>query len=90
MDMETLIEDLRLKIVEILDMPEVTPADITLDGRLVGGELGIDSLDTLEMVVMIEQDYGVVIDNKELGAEVFASLRTLAAYIKEKSPRLTS
>ena len=89
MDMDTLIEALRVKIVEILNLPDVTPADIPLDGRLVGGELGIDSIDTLEMVIMIERDYGVVIDNKELGAKVFASLRALANYIQEKSPRLT-
>ena len=89
MDMDALIETLRVKIVEILNLPDVKPADIPLDGRLVGGELGIDSIDTLEMVVMIERDYGVVIDNKELGAKVFASLRALATYIKEKSPRLT-
>ena len=88
--MDTLIEALRVKIVQILNLPDVTPADIPLDGRLVGGDLGIDSIDTLEMVVMIERDYGVVIDNKELGAKVFASLRTLANYIQEKSPRLTS
>ncbi len=88
--MDTLIEALRIKIVQILNLPDVTPADIPLDGRLVGGDLGIDSIDTLEMVVMIERDYGVVIDNKELGAKVFASLRTLASYIQEKSPRLTS
>ncbi|HEY6000635.1 MAG TPA: phosphopantetheine-binding protein [bacterium] len=88
--MDTLIEALRVKIVQILNLPDVTPADIPLDGRLVGGDLGIDSIDTLEMVVMIERDYGVVIDNKELGARVFASLRTLASYIQEKSPRLTS
>ena len=88
--MDTLIEALRVKIVEILNLPDVTPADISLDGQLVGGELGIDSIDTLEMVVMIERDYGVVIDNKELGAKVFSSLRSLAAYIKEKSPRLIS
>ena len=42
------------------------------------------------MVIMIEKDYGVAIDNKELGAKVFASLRTLAAYIVEKSPRLAN
>jgi acyl carrier protein len=90
MDMDQLIEALRAKIVEILILPDVKPADIPLDGQLVGGELGIDSLDTLEMVIMIERDYGVVIDNKELGAKVLASLRTLAAHIKEKSPRLTS
>lgn len=90
MDMDTLVEALRVKIVEILNLPDVKPADIPLDGRLVGGDLGIDSIDTLEMVVMIERDYGVVIDNKELGARVFTSLRTLAAYIKERSPRLAS
>jgi len=89
MKMNALIEALRVKIVQILNLPDVTPADISLDGRLVGGDLGIDSIDTLEMVVMIERDYGVVIDNKELGARVFASLRTLASYIQEKSPRLT-
>jgi acyl carrier protein len=37
---------------------------------------------------MIEKDYGVRIDNRELGEKVFASLRTLAAYIHENSPRL--
>jgi len=87
MDVEKLIEALKIKIVEILNLPDVTPDDIPVDGQLVGGELGIDSIDVLEMVIMIEKDYGVVIDNKELGAKVFASLRTLAAYILEKSPR---
>ena len=90
MDVEELIEALKIKIVEILNLPDVTPDDIPVDGQLVGGELGIDSIDVLEMVIMIEKDYGVVIDNKELGAKVFASLRTLAAYILEKSPRLAN
>jgi acyl carrier protein len=48
----------------------------------VGGRLGIDSIDVLEMVMMVEQDYGVVIDNKELGAQVFVSLNSLATYIQ--------
>ena len=87
MDVEELIEALKIKIVEILNLPDVTPADIPVDGQLVGGELGIDSIDVLEMVIMIEKHYGVVIDNKELGAKVFASLRGLAAYILENSPR---
>ena len=51
-------------------------------------ELGIDSIDVLEMVIMIEKDYGLRIDNRELGEKVFASLSTLAAYISENSPRL--
>lgn len=87
MIMEELIEALKVKIVEILNLPDITPADIPVDGQLVGGELGIDSIDVLELVIMLHKDYGVVIDNKELGAQVFASLRSLAAYIMEKSQR---
>jgi acyl carrier protein len=86
--MEKLIQELQIKIVEILNLPDVSPDDIPPDDQLVGGELGIDSIDVLEMVIMIEKDYGVAIDNKELGAKVFASVRTLAAYIQEKSPEL--
>jgi len=85
--LEDLIETLKVKIVEILNLPDVTPDDIPLDGQLVGGELGIDSIDTLELVIMLNKDYGVVIDNKELGFKVFASLRSLASYIMEQSPR---
>lgn len=88
--MDRLIEELKTKIVEILNLPDVTPADVPVDGQLVGGDLGIDSIDVLEMVIMIEKDYGVVINNKELGARVFASLRTLAAYILEHSPGLAN
>lgn len=85
--MEDLIEALKIKIVEILNLPDVTPDDIPVDGQLVGGELGIDSIDTLELVIMLNKDYGVIIDNKELGFKVFVSLRSLASYIMEKSPR---
>ncbi len=85
--MEELIEELIIKIIDILNLPDVTPADIPVDGQLVGGALDIDSIDVLEIVIMLQKDYEVVIDNKELGAKVFASLRTLAAYVIEKSPR---
>ena len=88
--MEELIEALKIKIVEILNLPDVTPDDIPVDGQLVGGELGIDSIDVLEMVIMIERDYGVKIDNRELGEKVFATLRTLAAYIHENSRELSN
>jgi len=44
----------------------------------------------LEMVIMIERDYGVKIDNRELGEKVFSTLRTLAAYIHENSRELSN
>ncbi len=88
--MEKLIKDLQIKIVNVLNLIDVQPDDIKIDGRLVGEDLGIDSIDVLEMVIMIEKDYGVKIDNKELGVKVFASLGTLAKYIHEKSPELSN
>ena len=86
--MEKLIKDLQIKIVEVVNLMDVHPEDIEADGRLVGGNLGIDSIDVLEMVIMVEKDYGVKIDNRELGVKVFATLRTLAEYIHEYSPEL--
>jgi acyl carrier protein len=88
--MEKLIKDLQIKIVDVLNLIDVQPDDIRVDQRLVGEDLGIDSIDVLEMVIMIEKDYGVKIDNKELGEKVFATLRTLAEYIHENSPELSS
>ena len=86
--MEQLINELKVRIVDILDLAGASPATMDVDGPLVGGTLGLDSIDVLEIVIMIEKDYGVRIDNRELGERVFASLKTLAAYIYENSPRL--
>jgi acyl carrier protein len=88
--MEKLIKDLQIKIVDLLNLIDVQPDEIKVDERLVGGDLGIDSIDVLEMVIMLEKDYGIKIDNKELGVKVFATLRTLAEYIHEKSPELSN
>ncbi len=88
--MKNLISELKIKIVATLDLIDVNPDDIDENEQLVGGDLGIDSIDVLEMVMMIEQDYGVKIDNRELGAKVFASLNTMAAYIYSKSPEFNN
>ncbi len=87
--MEQLIEELKIKLVEILDMINVRPEDIDPDAPLFGGELEIDSIDVLEMVMMIEKDYGVRIDNQETGTKIFVNLRTLAAYIHENAPEMS-
>jgi acyl carrier protein len=80
--MEKLIKELQTKIVDVLNLPDVEPQDIKPEEQLVGGRLGIDSIDVLEMVIMIEKDYGVKIDSRELGVKVFASLKTLAGHIQ--------
>jgi acyl carrier protein len=79
--MEKLIAELKIKIIETLSLLDVTPEDIGDEDRLVGGELGIDSIDVLELVLMLEKDYGVKIENKEMGVEAFASVRALAGFI---------
>lgn len=88
--MEQLINELKIKIVETLSLEGVAPDDIDEDSQLVGGELDIDSIDVLELVLMMEKDYSVVVNNKELGAKVFSSLRTMADYIREKAPATSS
>lgn len=81
--MEKLIQELKTKIIDTLSLLDMTPEDIDADAQLVGGQTGLDSIDVLELVMMIEKDYGVKIDNKELGMKVFASVRALAGYIHE-------
>jgi acyl carrier protein len=88
--MENLIKELQVKIIEALDLVDVTPDDIPADEPLIGGKLGIDSIDVLELVMMVERDYGVAIDNQELGAKVFASLKALASFINENRPEKAS
>jgi acyl carrier protein len=86
--MVNLLSELPQKIVTTLNLPDIEPAEIDPDEQLVGGRLGIDSIDVLEMVMLIEKDYGVIIDSKELGAKVFTSLRTLAQYIETQTGEL--
>jgi len=80
---DELIVELKGKIISTLGLMDVTPDDIKDDDQLVGGDTGIDSIDVLELVMMIEKDYGVKIESKELGAKVFASVRALATYIAQ-------
>ena len=86
--MEALIQELKEKIIETINLEGVVPDDIPVDDQLVGGELGIDSIDVLELVLLLEKDYAVVVKDRELGAKVFASLRSMAEYIQEHSPRV--
>ena len=88
--MNDFIAQLKEKIIKTLDLEDVTPDDIGDDDRLIGGELGLDSIDALELVMMIESDYKIKIDNKELGEEVFKSVKSLAKYIQKNNPELAS
>lgn len=81
--MNELIEELKIKLISLLNLTDLAPQDFDEHAQLVGGDLGIDSIDVLEMVVMVEKDYGVVVNNQEVGEKVFSSLAALAGYILE-------
>ena len=84
--MSALVSELKVKVVDTLSLPDVTPEDIDEKEQLIGGKLGIDSIDVLELVMMVEKEYAVKIDNKELGAKVFANLQSLADFIDQNRP----
>ena len=86
--MNTLVDQLKHKVVETLNLVDIDADDIDINEQLIGGKLGIDSIDILELVMMIERDYSVKIDSKELGAKVFASLNSLAEHIRQNSPEM--
>jgi acyl carrier protein len=81
--MEALISELKVKIIDTLSLLDVVPEDIGDDAPLIGGSLGIDSIDVLELVLMLEKEYGAKIDSKEAGISAFASLRALAEYVRK-------
>lgn len=79
--MRDLFEDLRKNLVETLNLVDVELEDITPDTTFFHTGLGLDSIDILELVVMIEESYGVRIENRELGERVFTTVGNLANYI---------
>jgi acyl carrier protein len=81
--MEALIAELKIKIIDTLSLLDVAPEDIGDDDLLVGGDLGIDSIDVLELVLMLEKDYGVKIESKDVGVQAFASVRALAGFVEK-------
>ena len=78
---EELLRELKRKIVEELDLKEITPNDLADDTLFFDGGLGLDSVDLMVLVALVDRDYGVEIFSRELGEKVFITLSTLAEYI---------
>ncbi|WP_119078943.1 phosphopantetheine-binding protein [Chitinophaga alhagiae] len=84
--MEKLMADLKVQIIQQLNLQEVKPEDIENDQPLFKEGLGLDSIDALELIVLLQQHHNVRIANPEDGPEIFYSVRTMAEYITaEKS-----
>lgn len=79
--MDALIEKLKGQIIEQLNLVELKPEEINPDSPLFGEGLGLDSIDALELIVLLEKHYGIKIEDPKDGKTIFQSLRTMAEYI---------
>ncbi len=82
MDMEDLIIILKTQIIEQLNLEDMEPDDIETEAPLFGDDgLGLDSIDALELIVLLEKDYGLKLETADEGKKVFYSVKTMADYI---------
>ena len=72
---------LKAQIVEQLNLQEVKPEEIGDDQPLFKDGLGLDSIDALELIVLLQQNYNIRIANPEQGPEIFRSVRSIAEFI---------
>ncbi|MFC7357925.1 phosphopantetheine-binding protein [Jejudonia soesokkakensis] len=81
--MSSLKTELKESIIEALHLEEFTVADIADDEALFGDGLGLDSIDALELIVLLDKDYGIKLTDPEKSKAIFQSINVLAAYIEE-------
>ncbi|MBN1157772.1 MAG: acyl carrier protein [Bacteroidales bacterium] len=85
--MKELIENLKNEIIESLNLEDVTPDQIEADTPLFVEGLGLDSIDALELIVLLEKKYGLKIDTAEEGKRILYSVRTIAEnIIRSRNP----
>ena len=81
--MEELILTLKEQIIDALNLEEITPEDIENDAPLFGDGLGLDSIDALELIVILDKFYGIKLTNPAAGKEIFKSVATIAEYVSK-------
>ncbi|PIS18639.1 MAG: acyl carrier protein [Zetaproteobacteria bacterium CG12_big_fil_rev_8_21_14_0_65_55_1124] len=84
----TMLDELRELIINELNLEDVSPEDIKDDEPLFGGGLGLDSIDALELAIVVERKYGVKIKSgDDRNVQIFSSLAALAKHIEENRTR---
>ncbi|OFX76324.1 MAG: acyl carrier protein [Bacteroidetes bacterium GWE2_29_8] len=78
-----LIEKLKLEIIDQLNLEDISPSDIDASTPLFGEGLGLDSIDALEIIVLLEKEYGIKIVAPKQGKDIMQSINTLAEFIEE-------
>ncbi|MBR2261450.1 MAG: acyl carrier protein [Paludibacteraceae bacterium] len=80
---KTLVQELKEEIIEVLNLEEMKPEDIDASAPLFGEGLGLDSIDALELIVLMEKNYGIKLKNASEGKEIFKSIEIMADYISK-------
>lgn len=80
--MEKIVEELKVQLIEALNLEDTTPESIDPAKPLFGEDgLGLDSIDALEIILILEKNYGIHIENPKEAKDIFYSINTLADYI---------
>lgn len=85
--MEELVNELKKYLIEALNLEEMTPDDIDNDAPLFGEGLGLDSIDALEIIVILDKHYGIKLSGPAEGKDIFRSVRTIAQYVADHRTR---
>ena len=83
MERPELISQLKKQIVVFLNLQSVNPEDIKNDELLFGEGLGLDSIDSLELIVLLSREYGIVIEDPKEGRKILVDINTMADYIEK-------
>ena len=81
--MDELIEKLKVEIIEVLNLEDIEPEDIDEKDSLFNDGLGLDSIDALELIVLLNRNYNLRLEKDEDGIKVFYSVESMAKYITE-------
>ena len=81
--MDELIYNLKQQIIEALNLEEMKPEDIDEKAPLFGEGLGLDSIDALELIVMMDKNYGIKLKDPAQGKEIFKSVAVMADFIQK-------
>jgi acyl carrier protein len=79
--MNSLLLELKKEIIKVLNLEGITPDTIDDDAPLFGEGLSLDSIDALELIVLMEKNYGIKLQDPNQGKEIFKSVRVMAEYI---------
>ncbi len=82
--MNDLVNKLKIQIISRMNLQDVKPEDIIDDAPLFGEGLGLDSIDALEIIVLLQQEYNIKIASAEEGKKVLRSVKSIAEYIQQK------